>query len=177
MWHGQGSEHSMCFILVQMYPCTLVPKYQSTIVPPAPLYLTPHLPRGPCGLRHRHVSLAKFLFLGFFLSHHSDRDGAASAVHMAEVPRALVPDLLTAIFPVSRLFPVFRENDGQSWNELKRSLRLSRIIFDLTALLLQHSLRPTFLTIIRPSTIFQTLFSQTTQIFSSNNPTRLLLFP
>lgn len=100
------------FHFEQRYPRTLVPSYLCTSVPDVSLYLTPHLPRGPCGLRHRLVSLASFLFLGSSTSHGLDRDVAAPAVQTAEVPQSLVPDRLTGIFPVSRLFPVFGQNDG-----------------------------------------------------------------
>lgn len=128
MARGQSTECVSFWPDVPSYSRTQVATYRCILVPDTALAQRAVWAASPPCFP------GQFLFLGSFLSHGFDRDAAAPAVQTIEVPRALVPNLLTGIFPVSRLFPVFRENDGQSWNELKRSLCLSRNIFDLAAL-------------------------------------------
>lgn len=151
----------------QMYPRTQVSTYLCTFVPDTALAQRAVWAASPPCFP------GQFLFLGSFLSYGFDRDAAAPAVQMIEVPQALVPNLLTGIFPVSRLFPVFRENDGQSWNELKRSLCLSRNIFDQAALpQTVFIVTYLFLLIIRSTTTFLKHQSYCFTPLNCNSPKR-----
>lgn len=97
----------------------VVPSYPpSTNVP---WYLTPWAASPPC-------FPGRFFIYIFLCSHGGDRDVLRHQRYKRpKYLGALVPGRLTGIFPASRLFPVFGGNDGQSWNELKRSLLPRRI--------------------------------------------------